>query len=70
LSDLTKKPQIFFNPRPRLPGSPFQLRMTQKPRTFFNTRLPGSPFFRVREPNSNSGGSIAEQYEYIVLETH
>jgi hypothetical protein len=68
LSELTAKPRAFFNRRG--PGPPFQLRMTQKPRIFFNTRLLGSPFFKVRDTESDSGYSIAEEYEYIVLETH
>jgi len=33
----------------------------------FNTRLAGSPFFRVRAEFSDSGRSIAEQYEFVVL---
>jgi hypothetical protein len=33
----------------------------------FPTRLPGSPFFSVRGEFSDSGQSIAEQYEFVVL---
>jgi hypothetical protein len=34
----------------------------------FNTRLAGSPFFSVRDEYSDSGQSIAEQYEFMVLQ--
>jgi len=67
LSALTAKPRAFFSTPGHYP--PFGLRMTNKPRIFLNTRLPGSPFFRVREPHSDSGYSIADCYEYLVLVT-
>jgi hypothetical protein len=35
----------------------------------FSTRAsPDSPFFSVRDPDSDSGQSFAEQYEYVVLQ--
>ena len=34
----------------------------------FSTRLAPSPFFQVRLESSNSGQSIAEQYEFVVLQ--
>ncbi len=34
----------------------------------FNTRLAGSPFFSVRAEFADSGRSIAEQYEFVVLQ--
>jgi hypothetical protein len=35
----------------------------------FSTRAsPNSPFFRIRDPDSDGGGSLAEQYEFIVLQ--
>lgn len=35
----------------------------------FNTRAsPDSPFFSVRDPSSDSGRSLAEQYEFVVLQ--
>jgi hypothetical protein len=39
-----------------------------QPRICFSTRAsPDSPFFRVRDQSSDSGRSIAEQYEFMVL---
>jgi len=35
----------------------------------FNTRWARSPFYEVRLENSDSGYSIAEQYEFVVLHT-
>jgi hypothetical protein len=35
----------------------------------FSTRAsPDSPFFSVRDPDSDNGQSLAEQYEYVVLQ--
>ena len=34
----------------------------------FSTSLADSPFFRLREEFSDSGQSIAEQYEFMVLQ--
>jgi hypothetical protein len=42
--------------------------LTLKSPISFNTRLAGSPFFRVREEFSDSGQSIAEQYEFVVVQ--
>lgn len=49
--------------------SPIRLSsLTSKSPRFFDTRLAGSPFFRVRLEGSDSGNSIADEYEYILLE--
>jgi hypothetical protein len=34
----------------------------------FSTRIAGSPFFQVRDQFSDSGQSIAQQYEFVVLQ--
>jgi hypothetical protein len=44
------------------------LSLTLKSPISFSTRLARSPFFRVREQFSDSGQSIAEQYEFVVLQ--
>jgi len=43
--------------------------LTLKSPISFNTRLAGSPFYRVRLQYSESGYSIADQYEFVVLHT-
>jgi hypothetical protein len=56
---------------PLASGTPPQIRLsylTSKSPRFFNTRLPGSPFFKVRLDDNDSGNSIADEYEYILLE--
>jgi hypothetical protein len=62
------------SPKPPLINPP-QIRLsslTSKSARFFNTRLAGSPFFRVCLGNgpegTDSGNSIADEYEYILLE--
>jgi hypothetical protein len=77
MTDVMGDPHDPFTPDdsvyPLASGKPPQISLsdlTSKPRIFFNTRLPHSPFFQVHDPGSDSGYSIAEEYEYIVLETH
>jgi hypothetical protein len=41
--------------------------LTLQPLISFNTRLAGSPFYQVRLKDSDSGYSLAEQYDFIVL---
>jgi hypothetical protein len=56
---------------PLASGTPPETRLgslTLQSPVSFNTRLAGSPFFRVRDGYSDSGQSIAEQYEFMVLQ--
>lgn len=52
-------------------ADPAVIRLTSlhlQPRICFSTRAsPDSPFFSVRDQSSDSGRSIAEQYEFMVL---
>jgi hypothetical protein len=58
--------------RPLASGTPAGIRLgslTLRSPVSFNTRASAdSPFFRVRDRFSDSGQSIAEQYEFVVLQ--